>query len=196
MDIPNKYSALLILLELYSTYVDEISNWKWMDQTFSFSTIEEHSMARANLNKSEVFLKNTNTASKYLHSCFLWSKTCFTMFTFRGTYIYYICKFGPERQNFNWCRFVNTKKWKNEVRVKSLLWGNIFFTTEVEVWVKARISCIYWVQGVRFLLQLLLIMSTYCKSHTTRFLLSLCHLKQEEEEHRGALWFSRICISI
>ena len=49
-----------------------------------------------------------------------------------------------------------------------MLWGNIFFTTEVEVWVKARISCIYWVQGVRFLLQLLLIMSTYCKSHTTQ----------------------------
>ena len=110
--------------------------------------------------------------------------------------VHLLCKFGPERQDFNWCRFVNTKKWKNEVRVKSLLWGNIFFTTEVEVWVKARISCIYWVQGVRFLLQLLLIMSTYCKSHTTRFLLSLCHLKQEEEEHRGALWFSRICISI
>jgi hypothetical protein len=57
-------------------------------------------MARVNLNKSKKVLTSTTTASKYipkrpkrgfqtsLHkifkNCFLLSKSCFTMFTFRG----------------------------------------------------------------------------------------------------------------
>ena len=67
-----------------------------------------HSMARANLNKSDYFLTITITASKYIPSrpwisinrnppyqtslhkifknCFLWSKSFFTMFTFRGPF--------------------------------------------------------------------------------------------------------------
>ena len=67
-----------------------------------------HSMARANLNKSEWLVTNTTAASKYipkrpricinwnspfqtsLHkifkNCFLISKSCFTMFTFWGTF--------------------------------------------------------------------------------------------------------------
>ena len=67
----------------------------------------QHSMATANLNKNEDLVTNTTAASKYiprrprisinlnppfqtsLHffkNCFLWSKYCFTMFTFRGTF--------------------------------------------------------------------------------------------------------------
>ena len=67
-----------------------------------------HGMARANLNKSVWLVTNFTTESKYiprrtrisinwnppfqtsLHkifkNCFLWSKSCFTIFTFRGTF--------------------------------------------------------------------------------------------------------------
>ena len=76
--------------------------------SFCLSNRYYHSMARANLNTIENFMTNTTTASKYipkrfkicinrnppfqtlLHkifkNCFLWSKSCFTMFTFRGTF--------------------------------------------------------------------------------------------------------------
>ena len=63
-----------------------------------------HRMARTNLKRSEVFLTNTTAASKYIpgrprisinwnppfqiikFSKTVWSKSCFTMFTFRVTF--------------------------------------------------------------------------------------------------------------
>ena len=78
-------------------------------------------MAIANLNKSEELVTNTTTASKYMpkrpiicingnspfktwlykifKNCFLWSKSCFTMFTFRGIQqVLGSC-------GFQWCSF-------------------------------------------------------------------------------------------
>ena len=74
----------------------------------STSKVSKHSMTRANLNKSKKVWTSTTTSSKYipkrpriwinwsppfhtsLHkivkNCFLLSKSCFTMFTFRGTF--------------------------------------------------------------------------------------------------------------
>ena len=84
---------------------------------------DSHSMARANLNKSKKVLTSTTTASKYIpmrpricinwnppfqisfhkifKNYFLLSKSCFTMFTFRGSLL---SKFWSERGDFNWCR--------------------------------------------------------------------------------------------
>ena len=88
---------------LHWTWRNFSSNWR-----FRYMSV---SMARASLNKSWELVTNTTAASKYipkrpkifinwnppfqnwLHNifknCFLWSKTYFTAFTFRGTFTKY-----------------------------------------------------------------------------------------------------------
>ena len=55
-------------------------------------SVQSHSMARANLNKSGKFLKNITAASQHIpieippFKILLWSKSCLPMFPFRGTF--------------------------------------------------------------------------------------------------------------
>ena len=87
-------------------FSEGIKSWKCYQKLTNLG--QNHSMARANLNKSVWLVTNTTTASKYiprrtrisinwnppfqtsLHkifkNCFLWSKSCFTMFALRGTF--------------------------------------------------------------------------------------------------------------
>ena len=67
------------------------STFMWKEEVLSFSTLvffrlnkAKHSMAtRANLNKSENFLRNTTTASKHISKQASKCKLCCTIFTFK-----------------------------------------------------------------------------------------------------------------
>ena len=88
---------------LLGYYIPKV--WLVSKQPTSISTAGTHNMARANLNKNEWLVTNTTpqhqrrpricinwntpfqtSLHKILKNCFLWSKSYFTTFTFRGTF--------------------------------------------------------------------------------------------------------------